>query len=83
MTKIDKQYFLDSFSAKANEKLAFAANGFKRVEQHSDDLYSHLVDIHESNGIRIHYISVLSENAPKTINFPETADSTLIFPPYN
>jgi hypothetical protein len=53
------------FFAKANEKIVFASNGFKRVEQYFDVSYSQLVDTHLKDGIRIHYLRVSSEDAQK------------------
>ncbi len=61
----------DVFFPNANEKLVFASNGFKRVEQYFDVSYSQLVDIHLRDGVRIHYLRVSSEDAPKKIKIFE------------
>ena len=54
--------------AKTEDKIVFASNGFKRVEQLPNGLYSQLVDIHLEYNVKVHYLNVFLEDAPKQIN---------------
>lgn len=67
MTVKNKPYLSCEPFEKANEKLIFASNGFKRVEQYFEASYSQLVDTHSKDSVRIHYLTVSSEDAPKKI----------------
>lgn len=46
----------------------FAAGGFERTIQCYDDSYSQMVDVHSNHDVRISYLCVNMEDAPKEIN---------------
>lgn len=58
---------LDDMSESGKDKIHFASDEFKRIEQHFNDFCSQVVDIHSKQGVRVHYLSVHSENASSNI----------------
>lgn len=67
MTTEKKQYHSDVSFAKTKEKIVLASNGFKRVEQFSNVLYSQLVDIHLKYNVKVYFLNISLEDAPKKI----------------
>lgn len=67
MVTKNKQYHSDLSLSKIKKEFIFGSNGFKRVEQNFDVSYSQLIDIHLRDSVRIHYLHVSLDDAPKKI----------------
>jgi len=64
-----KMYPVDIFFEKSKEEKIFHANGFERVEYVFDEFCSQLVDVHEKQGVGIHYLRVTSEDGSTNVRF--------------